>query len=689
MSQQKKEQKKKKKREQIRKENLGKYRSMLAARGRDDGFLDHVFDVTKRNDYKMAREMLLQYVEKYPKIARPYGMLASVYASLGDYPGMFWAAEQLLQIGERTFEDYSIYRIACFKNAMPVVLLECEEQMQRRFPFTSDVDLALVSQDMLASFKSDAALVGDDLSPYSDEQLFDLMRRHEKSLLYLSSQRFDLAVRHCDQLIARFPFFRSAYNNKALAIMLDQGPEEVEPLLQLALEHHPDNLFVIAFKIRQLALLGRYEELPAYCDRLATVPLIFPNKHDFFTGKIEAFAWADDLERIIETYQLARKEMGEEWNLEKPTYAMATHYAAVAHARLGNRDAAIELWKTIPLDTIEIASENLEDIQKPGGKQNGPWFFENEQWLPKQFFYLFRQENFRMIRDEQMDDEEVDSIFAQRIKPLFKKAFSQWPSLERTLIEMLKRGGPTSRDWVRLLLGYCRTPELQAAVLDFVMGKSGSDVCRNDYFAIASQLQWLKPGTIQTWQNGELCELRISGIDIHWEEKRINPPLSSEGLKKVAEAHNRANKGNLERAIQLLREVNTKEPGRPTVLYNIATYHLALGHEDVYDETINQMAQDFPDYFFVKTALAKRLIQQGRYDEAMDIIAPLHELTRLHGSEFMALSGTLVMYHLAKGEEDAARSIHRSAVEIGGDLVPPLERFQNEFGQKPLHPAVQ
>ncbi|MCL2622597.1 MAG: hypothetical protein FWD31_02930 [Planctomycetaceae bacterium] len=53
---------------------------------------------------------------------------------------------------------------------MPVNLVECEEQMQRRFPFKSQVDLASVRGDMLVSFKSDSALVGDLFPPFEQFQ---------------------------------------------------------------------------------------------------------------------------------------------------------------------------------------------------------------------------------------------------------------------------------------------------------------------------------------------------------------------------------------------------------------------------------------------------------------------------------------------------------------------------------------
>lgn len=687
MSKQQRDQRKKKKREEVRKRRLAKERANLASRGRDDGFIEHIFDLMKRKDYDRAREMLLQYVEKFPKIARPYGVLASVCGRMGDAPGMFWAADRLLKVGQKTTEDFSLYRMACTINVLPATMCGCIEQMRKhRVPFDDErdtKDFDIMRAEMIAAFKSDAVLAGDDLTPYSDDQILELMQWHEQSRLYLGSQRFDEAIELCDRLIKHFPFFRSAYNNKALAIMYDRGPDEAEPFLRQALEHHPDNLFAIAFKIHQLALLGRHEDLAVWSDRLAAVPLIFPNKQDYFTGKIEAFAWADDLDRIIETYEAGVKEMGDEWDVDIPACASATHYAAVAHARLGHTETAIELWESLSEEDLpEYITENLEDIRKPVGERNGPWFFSLNHWMPTRFFTMLREIGHKARLDD-YDEEEQKIIIERRMLPFFTKAFATWPSLERTLIEMLKRGGPESRHWVRMFISQRKTPEFIAALLDFTMGQSGSDECRNGFMQELSRAQALKPGPLRMYRDGEVVEYRISGIEIHWEAKKANPPLSSEGARKFLQAHELSKKGELEKALEILIDLNAKEPGRPSILYNIATYYLALGDEDVYDETIDKIVEDFPDYFFGKVALAKRLIWQSKLDEAWDTLKPLHDLQRMHGSECTALFGTMVMYHLAKDEMESAKSIHQSGVALCGDMFPSLEQFQRELDRNP------
>ena len=658
---------------------------MLTSYGRDDGFVEHVHDLIKKKDYETAYGMLRDYTERYPKIAMPYRLFVKVCMEMGDNGGLFWAAEQLLQVGERSYEDYTLYRVACVLNEMPATLIGCDEQMERRFSFKSEADLVSVRKDMAADFREDSALIGIDTAPYTDEQLIDLIQRHEKTLVYLGSGRFDLAIRHCDKLITRYPFFRSSYNNKALAVLHNQGPAAAEPFLRQALEHHPDNLYAHAFKMRQLALLGRYEELPDYCNRLAAISKILPDQPDFYPTKIEAFAWADDLDRVIETYQFARQQEGEKWDTARWTFAKATHCAAVAHARLGNRETALELWKSIPDDTFDTATENLKDIQQPAGEQNGPWFFEEEQWLPKQLSDMFCQAHAQANIDEDLKGAELAELVVQTVKPVFKRAFAVFPSLERTMIGMLQRGGPDSRQWVYMATGHCPTPELQSAIVDFISGQSGTDECRSAFLSLASQLKWLLPDTLQLWRKGEECTLRMASVEVYWEARETQPPLSPAGARKVAQSHDAVRENDYERAIELLTEVNAAEPGRASVRYNIAVYHMMLGHEGIYNELLDQVIEDFPDYLFSKTSQAKRLIQQNRLDETLEILKPLYEMTQLHATEFKAFSVAQIMYHLARGEMEVAQAIHQNGKNIMGETFPSFEAIQQELTRnKPL-----
>ena len=681
MSKQKKEQQKKRKKEQVRKERLEKYRTELTAKaGRDDGFLEHVFDLTRKTDYKTARGQLLAYVEKYPKYPRPYAELAKICAAMEDYPNMYWATEQLLQVGQRTFEDYLLHQSACVLNNMPAVLIPCVEYMQRRFQYKNENDINEIREEILSTFKSNATLSGDDLSPYSDEQLLELMRLQERTVVYLPIHRFEEAIKCCEEMTARFPFFVSGYTNKALAMMTDWGPDKAEPLLQQAIEKHPHALFVIAFKIRQLALLGKHEEIPAYCERLDTVPSIFKRSDlNHHLGKIEAFVWADDLNRVIEAYQLAKKELEDDWDVDVPPYALATHHAAVAYARLGDHETAIRLWKLLPPGLIGTATENLEDIQKPVGERNGPWFFNFEHWVPRQVHSILRQELGKAEKDKELDEEERNERFTHGLNSATKKILSLCPSFDWMLIAMLKRGAPDCYPFVQMFIGRVDTPNFRVSLLDFVQGTRGSDERRNAFSLELSKRQWLESNTFRMYIEGEQRELQFFQTEIYYETEEPDIPLSPEGGDLFVKAQQLTKKRDCEGAVKILTQLNEKESGHPSVLYNLAANKKFLGDDKFFDDTIDQLRQDFPDYFFAKTAYAQRLCIQRRIDEAWEVLKPLQGMRRLHISEYRAYSISMIMFHLVKGEKETAESLHKSSVEVCGDRFPSLEQIQDDL----------
>ena len=175
----------------------------------------------------------------------------------------------------------------------------------------------------------------------------------------------------------------------------------------------------------------------------------------------------------------------------------------------------------------------------------------------------------------------------------------------------------------------------------------------------------------------------VFALEVHEEASEMSPPLSPKGDAKVTKAHKLAGEGKYKEAIDLLTEVNAKEPGRTSLIYNIAAFRLLLGDEgaeEAYDETVDMLRRDFPDYFFAQTAYAQRLIKQGLLEEAWKVLQSLYKRRRLHITEFRALKSAVISYHLAKGDEGSAEKIHQSVLEIfDDDFLPSMESFQTTF----------
>jgi len=172
-------------------------------------------------------------------------------------------------------------------------------------------------------------------------------------------------------------------------------------------------------------------------------------------------------------------------------------------------------------------------------------------------------------------------------------------------------------------------------------------------------------------------------LEIYWDSPGMDPPISPEDNDKLADAIEFAHAKEYQKAIDLLTEVNAKVPGRPSIIYNLATFRYLQdeeGRQEEYSEIIDMLFRDFPDYFFGQTTYATRLIAQDRLDEAWDILQPLYQIKHLHITEFKALSSAVIAYNLADGDNERAVQIHRAAVEVcGEDSFPSMESFETRL----------
>jgi len=173
-------------------------------------------------------------------------------------------------------------------------------------------------------------------------------------------------------------------------------------------------------------------------------------------------------------------------------------------------------------------------------------------------------------------------------------------------------------------------------------------------------------------------------ITIHEETLKTSPSLSPKNESMVVEALELGHAGKYEEAIRLLTEVNAAEPGRASILYNIAVFRHELGDVDGYNEIIDNLIKDFPNYHFGQVAQARRLIFQFRLEEAWDILRSLYRAKRLHVAEVKALCGAMVTYYIAGSDEIAARKAHREGVELCGNSFPPFKSFEAELARHVL-----
>jgi len=617
-------------------------------------------------------------------------MLAEVCRQVKDMSTMFWATEQLIQLVPDDVNAYLLHHNSCLGNNMPATTVLNAKEMRRRFPdrelshtIQKAIDLEL---KIVEHFKIDAQAAGDDISPYTDAQLMDLKHEHERCLVFLSSRRFDLVVQSCDQLIATFPFFRSAYNNKSLALLVDQGAEAAEQALSQALARHPDNVYALSYKIRQLVLLGRHDEILPLLERLEISKPLPSNKLDFYAVKMEAYAWACDEHRLLKTFEQARKDIGDDWNLEEQGNCVhMTHLAAVAHAKQGKQVTAIDLWKQVRRSPDDVADpivmkENLADIQKPEGQRNGAWYFSVDFWIPAQFFRKLTDIAQQVRVTDARNQEEQERLAERHIIPLYDGALKRWPYLNRTLIEMLRHGGPQARNWACMCIGPCKTPEFVHALQEFVTGPEGSDQCRFDMINAMSQHDMLPSGLLRRWHKGKPDDQYVFAFEITRQAMPDPYGLSRQGLQELSKSFTLTLEGNLDQALAILKRLNEREPNHPKVMFNMGGILERKGDTEEFDRIIDWLNEAHPEYFFGKVVRANRLIREKRTDEAWEVILDLFRAKRMHVTEASAFFGAVVMYHLVRGETAIAEKIHGVGASMIKENYPSMDQLRYDAG---------
>ena len=141
------------------------------------------------------------------------------------------------------------------------------------------------------------------------------------------------------------------------------------------LEFDAENYHALANLTRLLVLSGRTEETPEIVRRLKAVDADDP---DLFVKKAEALSFLGDWAGVLEAFAQAEHR-------DHKLDGLLCHLVGVAAANLGQPEAARKHWKrAIKLQVADVwAQENLADSQLPVGKQNGPWAFPVEHWIPQ------------------------------------------------------------------------------------------------------------------------------------------------------------------------------------------------------------------------------------------------------------------------------------------------------------------
>jgi Flp pilus assembly protein TadD len=586
----------------------------------------------QKNRWMEAHDLLTGLERQYPQNKAVLLRLLETRVNLRDARGYLETCQQLVRLQPDDPDLLLCLAGAYMAQMFPALARRTFRQVLERWP---DHPKSAEARRFIAELEGglEREFTSMGLAGHEGHELAVL---HEETQDLLHRSKYAACRQRAEQLLQRRPQFAPAYNNMSLAYFYDGQIDQAISTTQRLLSFEPDNFHALANLTMFQCLSGRAEEARATAQRLGAVQTSNPAA---WVKKAEAFSLLGDHQAVVD---LVRAWQANPLAGSKFDEALLYHYGAAATLRLGNAADADRWWhRAVELQpSLSIARENLEDRRKPVEQRHGPWPFAMNQWLPK----------------KTIDDLARHLAAAPRGAAATGPIcgfLNEHPEVVALVPMFLDRGDPAAREMAVMLAKTAGTPEMLAALRDFVLSDRGPDQLRLNASEPLTGKGLLPAGPMRLWVKGEWREILLQGFEIHGEPSNELPPKIAELVETAIEALQRRDGVAAERLLQQAREL---APDCPSVLNNLAMAYKLQGRSREAKELAREIYARFPDYLFGKVAMARIFIEEGELAKAREMIAPLQTGGRLHFTEFSALAGVQIQLCLAEGKKEGARS---------------------------------
>jgi tetratricopeptide (TPR) repeat protein len=581
-----------------------------------------------------ARELLQPLVrQQAPREDLLYRYL-NVCLELRDAPGCVEAGERLNRLHPND-PDITLTLAGSYLTAEhPSLALRTFRRFLSRWPDDPNAAEARRTVELLETVVAD---VYRQLG-LSGEQAEATAILHDEVQVLLEQGRYPEARHSAEQLLHRQPDFVPVLNNLSQVDALDGQLDRAIEYAHRVLALEPANLHALANLTRYLCQSGRPTEAAEWAAQLKALP---PGRDDTWLKQAEALSYLGDDQGVLDTFAAAERR-----GVEQPPAAagLLHHLAAVATMRLGNAAEARKLWqralKLAP--SLELASANLADLDRPAAERHGPWAYSFGYWVARRVVTELAAQTLPAARR----DDRPALVQAGR------RYLQKHPWLVGLVPILLDRGDSGGREFALQLALLAETPELLAALHDFALGQRGPDEQRLKAAQAVGQAGLLPPGTTRFWLQGAWTDVQLHNYEIHGEAQSPYRPAVQRLLNQALDA---LRGGDGETAEQHLLRALELEPEAPGLQYNLANAYTLQGRETEATALIRQVHERHPDYLYASVALAQLAILDGQPEQAEALLMPLWTRPRFHVSEFSALSDAQINLHLLRGNREAAR----------------------------------
>lgn len=482
------------------------------------------------------------------------------------------------------------------------------------------------------------------------------LRFFEEGQIALHTSNYSRCInlnRRALQILGLYP---PCLNNLSQAQFLDGHPQEAIRSAQQVLELERDNVHALANLIRFLKWTGSPDEARKYWHELRSID---PSDYHQRMKIAEAAALMEDDQRVWDLLQkIPMREPG-----GRSASLLNQLMLAVSAANLGLAEAADHLrdlsiyypWAGVLLEAYE------------SGKPGPAWadrypYFHSSQLLPDEQIHAFLD----LLKRE-------PDLSRKRFQSEIERFAKRFPQLvlfaEKTILEDDRPHAGIE------LLATLGTPEAYQVLHKIGFSKIGpEDMRMNALFALQSAGEIPGDEPVKFWRNGEWRELRLLNYEIGGAREL---PYSEEVkwlLEKAADANLR---GDEEKAIDLYEETLRREPRAKEAYNNLASIYAYRSDHKLAREHYDRALDIDPAYIFARCNKALYLMNDGKLDEAEDLIMPAFERVQMVAEEYTFLTFTRARMHYLLEEYEQSLHLLDMALEVDPDYEPAIDLFED------------
>lgn len=581
--------------------------------------LRDIDNIIEDGDKVTAFERLKVLAQSAPRNVDVFERLFDFALDIGDRREALMSALRLVELRPAVPEYTLNLYAACIQNVLPALGLQTARRFLQHWKDSEvSAELAENADEIETMLRRDAARWG-----LSEEHWLEVMTLHDKVQIALWENDTEEVRALADELIALYPDFIPVYNNRSLANFSEGRYDDAIEDERRALEIDPENVHALSNLTRYLFLNGQNQEARETAEKLLKVDVQY---EDGWTKKVEALSYLGDDEAVLTIAEQAHEGGATASGKADP---LMLHLIGVASARLGHITTARHYFtKALELEpTLLRIRENLEDLDKPPGEQNGAWAFNLNEWIAPGVVEYFIE----TVGDVESPSESENLKY---LEDSAKALVKQYPYVPEIVTVLLERGNSFSRSFALSLSQLVRTPELLAAVKHFTSSPYGADKDRFNALRVLNEEGIVEVGErVPFWSGGTKTEIIPSWYRIDDEPYE---KLKPEAVKFVDDGIEASRNGELDRAEKHFHDALQVYPKSASIQYNLAIIEIQRGNILKARSQLQGIAKQHPAYSLPKTQLALIEMVNDRMTEAGELLKNSALLGHFHYMEFAA-----------------------------------------------------